>query len=109
MKTNSPTATTWWVEVFLGETDGHSHATAHLHTHDRTTLTASGTARLHPGERDVPEIGYELATGRALANLGAPADGGCGRRHHRRHRRTRLARRARVLQQRGLSASAMAR
>jgi hypothetical protein len=69
MKTNSPTATTWWVEVFLGETDGHSHATAHLHTHDRTTLTATGTARLHPGERDIPEIGYELATGRALANL----------------------------------------
>jgi hypothetical protein len=70
MKANSPTATTWWVEVFLGERDGHSHATAHLHTHDRTTLTASGTARLHPGESDVPEIGYELATGRALVELG---------------------------------------
>ena len=69
MNMHAPTATTWWVEVFLGETDGHSHATAHLHTHDRTTLTATGSARLHPGERDVPEIGYELAAARALANL----------------------------------------
>jgi hypothetical protein len=69
MNTNAPTATTWWVEVFLGEADGHSHATAHLHTHDRTTITATGMARLHPGERDVPEIGYELATARALAKL----------------------------------------
>jgi hypothetical protein len=69
MNANPPTATTWWVELFLGETDGHSHATAHLHTHDRTTITATGKARLHPGERDVPEIGYELAAGRALADL----------------------------------------
>lgn len=69
MMTATPTATTWWVEVFIGETDGVSTATAHLHTHDRTGLTGHGTAHLNPHDRDVPEIGYELATARALSHL----------------------------------------
>jgi hypothetical protein len=33
------------------------------------SLSAHGTARLSPGDRDVREIGYELATARALADL----------------------------------------
>jgi hypothetical protein len=65
----TPTATTWWVEVFLGENEGRSEAHARLHTHDRPSLSATGTARLNPRDRDVPEIGYELATARALAHL----------------------------------------
>jgi hypothetical protein len=65
----TPTATTWWVEVFLGENEGVSEAHARLHTHDRPSLSATGTARLNPQDRDVPEIGYELATARALGHL----------------------------------------
>ncbi|MBO0727918.1 MAG: DUF1876 family protein [Acidimicrobiaceae bacterium] len=42
-----------------------------LHTDDRTNLTATGTAYLSPKDPyDVPEIGYELAAGRALVALG---------------------------------------
>jgi hypothetical protein len=67
--TGTPTASTWWVEVFLGEIDGVSTASARLHTRDRTGLSAKGTAKLGPRDRDVPEIGYELATARALMNL----------------------------------------
>lgn len=63
------TAETWWVEIFVGETDGVSTATAWLHTHGRTSLGARGTARLNPHDSDVPEIGYELAAARALSEL----------------------------------------
>jgi len=66
----SPTATTWWVELFLGETAGVSTARARLHTQDRTNVMATGTARLNPrDDRDVPEIGFELAAARALSEL----------------------------------------
>ncbi len=64
-----PTASTWWVEVFLGETEGFSSASARLHTQDRTALVGHGTARLNPQDRDIPEIGYELAAARALGHL----------------------------------------
>jgi hypothetical protein len=69
MSAVTPTANTWWVEVFLGETDGVSTATATLHTRERSSLSAHGTARLSPEDRDVPEIGYELAAARALSTL----------------------------------------
>ena len=60
---------TWSVEVLIGERDGQTHAEARLHTKDNTHLTAVGRARLRPTDRDVPEIGAELATARALADL----------------------------------------
>ena len=66
---STPTATTWWVEVFLGETDGVASASARLHTPSRTTIEGRGTASVNPHDRDVPEVGYELATARALAQL----------------------------------------
>lgn len=69
MNTTTPTAATWWVEVNVGEVDGVSTASAVLHTRDRTRLEARGTARLNPHDPDVPEIGYELATARALSHL----------------------------------------
>lgn len=69
MTTANPAATTWWVEIFLGETDGVSTATARLHSQDRTNLVATGEARLNPRDRDIPEIGYELAVARALSRL----------------------------------------
>jgi hypothetical protein len=63
------TADTWRVDIFVGETDGVSTATATLHSHARNDLSGHGTARLNPRDRDVPEIGYELATARALSSL----------------------------------------
>jgi hypothetical protein len=69
--THIPQVTTWSVHLQLGDRDGHSHATARLHTGSPRELTASGTAELSPGDpSDVPEIGFELAAGRALIALG---------------------------------------
>jgi hypothetical protein len=67
--TPTPTTNTWWIEVLLGEINGVSTASARLHTNDPTNLVATGTARLSPHDRDVPEIGFELATARALTQL----------------------------------------
>lgn len=69
MTATAPSASTWWVELFVGESDGVSTARATLHTRDRTGMSAHGTARLSPHDRDVPEIGYELAAARALSDL----------------------------------------
>jgi hypothetical protein len=64
------TAARWSVEIFLSEIDGHSHAEARLVSGAKTPLTATGTARLSERDPlDVPEIGYELATARALRSL----------------------------------------
>lgn len=60
---------TWRVEVSLRETEGVSTADATLHRGDRAPLRASGSARLNPSDRDVPEIGFELATARAVSSL----------------------------------------
>jgi Domain of unknown function (DUF1876) len=60
---------TWSVRVDIGEHDGRTRAVAHLHTRDSRTLAGVGFARLAPTDRDVPEIGAELATARALAEL----------------------------------------
>ncbi len=65
------TTTRWDVQVFLSEKDGNTHATARLFSSRPRHLTATGTAKLAPGDpQDVPEVGYELATARALVNLG---------------------------------------
>ena len=63
------TAGRWTVDITLGERDGHTHAEARLHTHDATRLTGTGIARLRPRDRDVPEIGEEIAAARALLDL----------------------------------------
>lgn len=60
---------TWHVEIFIGERDGQTHASARLTPNDEVSLTGSGTARLNPTDRDVPEIGDELAVARALSDL----------------------------------------
>ncbi len=67
--TGHVTTRTWSVEIYIGERDGQTHAQARLHTGDRTGLTATGAARLNPTDRDVPEIGDELAVARALSGL----------------------------------------
>ena len=65
------TTTRWDVQVFLSEQDGTTHAEARLFSSHREHLSGTGTARLSPEDHmDVAEIGYELATGRALVDLG---------------------------------------
>jgi hypothetical protein len=60
---------TWHVDIYIGEHEGQTHAEARLRPNGETTLTATGTARLNPADRDVPEIGDELAVARALSDL----------------------------------------
>lgn len=59
----------WHAEVYLFEQDGQTRADAVLDTGENE-LHGYGAARCHSGEDDVPEIGDELAVGRALADLG---------------------------------------
>lgn len=74
-----PTTDAWTVDIFIAERAGRTHAEARLHTGNRTHLVGTGSARLNPTDRDVPEIGEELAAARALSELahlllGAAAD-----------------------------------
>jgi hypothetical protein len=59
----------WTVDIYIDEQDGETRADARLHTQDKSHLHGSGTARLNPIDRDVPEIGDELAAARALSML----------------------------------------
>ena len=65
----TPVVKSWSVQIDIGEHEGTTRATAHLHTGERTSLTGTGTARLNPSDPDVPEIGDELAASRALSQL----------------------------------------
>ena len=57
------------VDVHLYEQDDHTRAEAVLHTETGKELRHAGLARRNPHDRDVPEIGVELATCRALSGL----------------------------------------
>lgn len=61
----------WRVDVYINEHEevGRTHAEARLRTGDGTELRGVGDARRNPHDLDVPEIGDELAAGRALADL----------------------------------------
>lgn len=59
----------WTVTVDIDEHDGRTRAHARLHTRDSDQLVGVGLARLSPTDRDVPEIGDELAAARALSDL----------------------------------------
>lgn len=63
----------WSVDIFLWEDDaGHTSAEARLISdQNAATVIGRGTAKLNPRDVDVPEIGDEVAVGRALADLGA--------------------------------------
>lgn len=63
------TTKSWRVELFLYEEGDHTKADAVLHTDAGTELRASGVARRNPADREVPEIGDELAACRALSEL----------------------------------------
>lgn len=59
----------WNVQIFIDEHEGSStRAEARLTTGDNQ-LTGLGIARRNPNDREVPEIGDELAVARALSEL----------------------------------------
>jgi hypothetical protein len=61
----------WSVDIYVDEDgDGHTYAEARLHSGADIMLVGVGRARLNPADRDVPEIGDELAAARALNDLG---------------------------------------
>ncbi|MEV6053665.1 DUF1876 domain-containing protein [Streptomyces sp. NPDC052107] len=61
--------TQWQVRLHLFEDDdGTTKAHVVLHT-GTTALSADGRARCHPADANVPEIGDELAAGRAMVDL----------------------------------------
>jgi hypothetical protein len=61
---------TWKVEIFISEHDDETTAAeVVLHTADGNVLRHRGLARKNPGDYNVPEIGEELATCRALTGL----------------------------------------
>jgi hypothetical protein len=62
---------TWTVDVTIDEHEDErrTRAVAVLRTEARPQLRGEGTARRFPADREVPEIGDELATARALADL----------------------------------------
>jgi len=62
-------AKTWHIELFLSEAEDHTRAEAVLRTSAGTELRHVGVARRNPADRDVPEIGDELAACRALTGL----------------------------------------
>ena len=60
---------TWTVQVQIDEHENSTRAVARLRIDDAESLTGTGLARLNPDDRDVPEIGDELAVARALSEL----------------------------------------
>lgn len=60
---------TWHVTINLYEQDSSTRAEAVLHTDAGPDLRHEAVARRRPGDRDVPEIGDELAACRALSGL----------------------------------------
>ena len=60
---------TWHIEIFLFDEGDRTRAEAVLRTSAGTELRHEGIARRNPKDTEVPEIGEELATARALSGL----------------------------------------
>lgn len=60
---------TWTVEVFLSEEGQTTKARVVLRTGAARELEAHGMSSRNPHDADVPEIGDEVATARALSAL----------------------------------------
>ncbi|MEU4425160.1 dsRBD fold-containing protein [Actinoplanes sp. NPDC024001] len=62
---------TWTVEITIDEHEDErrTRAVAVLRTEARPQVRGEGVARRSPRDREVPEIGDELAAARALADL----------------------------------------
>jgi len=63
-----PHTAEWKVRLYLFEDEGTTKARVVLDT-GATTLTGHGVAHRNPADMDVPEVGDELAAGRALRDL----------------------------------------
>jgi Domain of unknown function (DUF1876) len=59
----------WTVHVDIDEHEDRTRAVARLRTGGDLSLAATGLARLNPADRNVPQIGDELAVARALSEL----------------------------------------
>jgi len=61
----------WNVEITITEDDADTHTSARavLTGHEGERHESVGLARRNPSDRPVPEIGDELAAGRALMDL----------------------------------------
>jgi len=59
----------WSVEIFVGEDDGRTYAEAALHDDIGNSVTGTGQAQVAPTDRNVPEVGDEIAVARALGDL----------------------------------------
>jgi len=64
-----PHTAEWKVRLYLFEDEGTTKARLVLDTGTRS-LTGHGVAHCSPTDTDVPQIGDELAAGRALHDLG---------------------------------------
>jgi hypothetical protein len=60
----------WNVEILIGEVDNTTYAEAQLYDEIRDDLIGTGRATLNASEANIPEIGDEIATARALSDLG---------------------------------------
>ncbi|KUL22195.1 DUF1876 domain-containing protein [Streptomyces regalis] len=63
-----PHTVEWKVRLYLFEDEGTTKARVVLDA-GAASLTGRGVARCNPADTDVPEIGDELAAGRALHDL----------------------------------------
>jgi hypothetical protein len=63
-----PHTAEWTVHLYLFEDEGMTKARVVLDT-GTTSLTGHGVAHCNPADTDVPEIGDELAAGRAMHDL----------------------------------------
>jgi hypothetical protein len=61
-------ASVWTATVYLDEHDHQTSARVRLDTR-HNHLEGFGVARCHPSDRDVAQIGNELAVARALSDL----------------------------------------
>ncbi|RAY13780.1 DUF1876 domain-containing protein [Actinomadura craniellae] len=59
----------WTIQIHISEEDPTTVARAVLSTDGTMRATGVGRARRNPADREVPEIGDELAVARALADL----------------------------------------
>jgi hypothetical protein len=62
------TVDSWPVEISLHEEDGKTRAEARL-TRDGVGMTGHGLARRNPDDREVIQVGEEIAAARALSDL----------------------------------------
>ncbi|MEU6538503.1 DUF1876 domain-containing protein [Streptomyces sp. NPDC047000] len=68
--THTTHAKEWRLHLYLAEDEDEGTTKARVVLDTKTgSVTGTGTARRNPADSDVPEIGDELAAGRALHDL----------------------------------------